>query len=235
MDRGWLVLTGATGPFGRAVAAGWRARGGAVLPISRQTPPAGGGAWVRADLRDPEAAGVQLEEWMRREGIRPVAFVHGAGLVYAAPAHTTTPDEWRQMFAVNLEAGFLLARVTAAAMPPAGGALVLVSSIDSQRVPSAGPAAAYGAAKAGLEALARHLAVEWGDRGIRVNAVCLGPLSEGIPMAPAVRSQLTGLAADRRLTTPAEAAQVVLWLLSSDASAITGQCLTVDHGLTLRY
>jgi NAD(P)-dependent dehydrogenase (short-subunit alcohol dehydrogenase family) len=230
----WLVLSGASSQLGQAVARLWRREGGRVAGLTRAPDLADIDVVLTADLFRPGEAAARLEGWLRRSTVRPRALVHAAGLAFAAPAETTTGDEWQRTLQVNLEAGFWLARTVAAAMADAG-ALVMVSSIDSRLSSGDGPAAAYGAAKAGVEGLVRHLAVEWGPRGIRVNAVRLGPLTAGMEMTDAVRESLAGRAADGKLTTPLEAAEVIHWLLGSGSRAVTGQCFTVDHGFGLRY
>jgi NAD(P)-dependent dehydrogenase (short-subunit alcohol dehydrogenase family) len=231
----WLVLSGARSALGQAVAARWRARvGGPILGLSRYADVPCVTETVAVDLRVPTTAAGVLAAWAAERGAAVGGFVHAAGLVYAGSAAAMTWDEWRQTMAVNLEAGFWVARALLPAFTTPA-AVVFVSSIDSGRQAADGPAAAYGAAKAGLEALARHLAAEWGPRGVRVNAVRLGPLTAGMHIQPEVRARLQGASSDGRLTTPEEAAVVVDWLLNPDSAAVTGQSLTVDHGLGLRY
>ncbi len=234
-DR-WLILTGARCPTGQAIARGWRALpGGRVLGISRQPDLPGVDAVLVGDLRQPAAVADRLAEWLTGLPHGPAALVHAAGLVYADAALATTADEWEQTLAVNLRAALTVARPVVARMA-GGGAIVLVSSVDAVRVPRSGPDAAYAAAKAGLEALGRHAAVEWGPRAIRVNTVRLGPLEEGgMGGGASLRAGLGALTADGGLVTAEEAAAAVLFLLSDRASGITGQTLVVDHGFGLAY
>ena len=223
----WLVLTGATSGIGAAVARGWREAGGQVLGVSRHPEGSGADAWVQSDLRDPWGAAAQVAgaASARRVG----AFVHAAGVVYADSAHRTTPDEWSQTVAVNLTAAFALARALAPRLQ-APRSLVLVGSIDACLAPRAGPDAAYGAAKAGLVGLTRHLAVEWGPEGLSVNAVLPGPMASG--MGVSAGGPPKG-AADGQWTLPEEVAAAILFLLR--ARGITGQALRVDHGWQLGY
>ncbi|MCL8206746.1 MAG: SDR family oxidoreductase [Actinomycetia bacterium] len=235
MSRGWLVLTGATSALGRAVAERWTTAGhGPVLGLSRRPerlPPA-----VReglaVDLRRPPEAAERLGAWARAQSDPVAGLVHAAGVVYADRADRTTWDEWEQTFTVNLGAALWLARVLLPHFAP-GASVVLVSSCDAWASPRPGPDAAYGASKAGVEALTRHLAVEWGPAGVRVNCVRPGPMPGGMGVADA--DAWTAATVLRGLVEPAEVADVVLFLLSADSRGMTGQCLAVDRGFGLAY
>jgi NAD(P)-dependent dehydrogenase (short-subunit alcohol dehydrogenase family) len=229
-STGWLVLTGATSAIGGAVAALWRARGGKVLGISRRPPEGGGAEWIQADLRDPWGTAAAAAEVVRSRRVE--AFVHAAGLVYADEAVHTTPDEWDQTLAVNLTAPFALAKVLTPRLVGVR-AVVMVSSIDADMAPAGGPDAAYGAAKGGMLALVRHLAVEWGAIGVRVNAVLPGPMAEGMGIEARDAARYAARAADGRLTTAEEVAQAIMFLLG--ATGTTGQAIRVDHGFGMAY
>lgn len=237
MQKGdWLVLAGARSAMGRAMASGWRANGGRVLALSRhpKTLPGAFDALMEADFRHARAAAERLGEWSSAG--HPVAgFVFAAGLVYADRATATTGDEWQQTLAVNLEAPFLLARTLKPHFTKPAS-VVMVSSLDARRAPRLGPDAAYGAAKAGLESLVRHLAAEWGPDQVRVNAVAPGPMAGGMGVADdSVEETLHQQAVDGRLVTPEEVADLTLFLLSDHSQALTGQVLAADHGFGLLY
>lgn len=235
MSEQWLVLTGATSRIGQLTAKRWRERGGRVLAISRRPDPESPhDELVTADLRTPRAVADTVSDWMASQNVVPVGLVYAAGTVFADQASHTTPDEWEQTLNVNLAGAFWLARAVAALMVE-GGSLVMVSSIDARHVPRLGPDAAYGAAKAGLEGLVRHLAVEWGPRQIRVNAVAPGPMGQGMGVPRELAKSLAPSSATGHLASPEEVVWVIDFLLDSRSRAITGQCLAVDHGFGLAY
>lgn len=120
-----------------------------------------------------------------------------------------------------------------------GGSLVNVTSVNGSRpVPGA---AMYGAAKAGLEALTRTLALEYAGRGVRINAVAPGVTwtarwrarIEGHADPAAFRAEIAAKVPLGRFAEPREIARAVLWLLGAEAGYVVGHTLVVDGGLAL--
>lgn len=163
----------------------------------------------------------------------------GAGLDQVDPAR------WEHVLAVNLTGPYLLSRLLLPGMAEAGrGAIVNVSSLAG-RSKSGTATAAYTASKAGLLGLTRHLAFDYGPRGIRVNAICPGAvdtpmLRAGMAEAAASpeeaeRRQVSMMAHAffmpiRRMSTAEEQAAAILFLASDDASYINGVALDVNGG-----
>ncbi len=163
------------------------------------------------------------------QGLDGVVLNVGIGIGRGLAA-TSAPD-WDKVFAVNLRAHFLIAR---AALPQlnTGGSIVFVSSVAGLRPGSNVPA--YDSSKAGLGGLCRHVAFEGSRRGIRANIVAPGlmdtPLGRAASRGRPSRAQT--LIPLGRQGTAWEVAYAAVFLLSGEASYITGQNLVVDGGLS---
>ncbi|WP_413876215.1 SDR family oxidoreductase [Albidovulum sp.] len=247
MRRAALV-TGASDGIGQEVArqlarAGWdvavhynRNRAGADL-TARGVAEAGGRAVVlQADLSSPEGA-MRLAADYDAAFARMDALVNNAGIVdRTARVEEMTAERLTRMFAVNLTAPFLLAGHAARRMSSRhggeGGVIVNISSVAA-RLGSAGQYVDYAASKAGLDALTRGLADEVAAEGVRVVSVRPGIVDTAIHGKGGEPDRANRLA-DRipmgRPGTVHEIARTVLWLVSEDASYITGTTIDVSGG-----
>jgi enoyl-[acyl-carrier protein] reductase III len=151
--------------------------------------------------------------------------------------HDLTPDAWDFTMAAHARALLVLAQRTSPALRTAGGgALVAISSLGARRVYDG--YAAFGTAKAAIEALVRYLAVELGPQGTRVNCVAGGVVITDLFRNIPDWEQLAAGSAERTplgtVLDPEDVAEGVAFLLSGAARRITGQTLVVDAGFTLR-
>ena len=150
-----------------------------------------------------------------------------------APIALLPDDAWAEVINVNLTGAFACLRAVARPMMVGeGGRIVLLGSV-SGRIGIPGQAA-YAASKAGLEALARVAAAEFGRYGITCNVVAPGAIDAGMfrTVADLAVTRVVTRTSLRRLGTVQEVASVVRFLLASDAAYLTGQTVVIDGGLS---
>jgi 3-oxoacyl-[acyl-carrier protein] reductase len=186
---------------------------------------------LAADFAEPETAAVLVKQFADAAGSLD-GLVNNAGGGKAIAFRGVTPDRWRQTFATNLESALCATREAYSIMRQKPGGIVNVASIAAHG-PGKWMGADYAASKAGLVSLTRSLAFEAARYGIRVNAVSPGFVETD--MTPALKDeQKDGLGIPMgRLAQPEEIANVITFLLSGQASYITGQVLHVNGGIMM--
>lgn len=193
-----------------------------------------GGAFVTADLRDPEAAAAAVDKAVGELGGLDL-LIGAAGVVDTIRRASAFPaEEFRSDVEINLLSQFYVAQAAYPALrESAGPAIVMFSSVaGSDGLPGQ---ASYAAAKAGVVGLARSLAAEWAADGIQVNALVPGLIAteKVMKMPDSARDRLLSDVPMGRVAELGEVAGSVLFLLSPAAGYITGQSLRMDGGQAL--
>lgn len=233
-----VIVTGASRGLGRAVARALSENGARVALVARGEAALGeaaeetGGVCIVADVALPEDCRRIVAEAEARLGAL-YGLVNNAALFSVAPLMETNPQDALGAFAVNAFGPLFLSQAFARHVMARGGegAIVNVSSIAGAR-PALG-LGLYSASKAALEALTKVMAQEWGPLGLRVNALAPGHfetagVAEDFATGRLDRAALLAAIPARRIATPEEVAEAVLYLLC--ARHITGTALTVDGG-----
>jgi 3-oxoacyl-[acyl-carrier protein] reductase len=242
-DNSWIIVSGGGGALGAELAAHYGSIGRRVVALDRQFAtnwmPRRGVVTRVVDLLAEDAVHSIISENIGPNE-RVSLLINAVGLIWNEPLlafHegklvTHSHDTWRRVIDANLTAPFVLAKHVAAHMAAhGGGCIVNFSSIASGGNPGQ---AAYGAAKAGLEALTKTMAIELGPLGVRVNAVALGfvDVATTRQAVPAKRlaqySESTPLG---RLARLDEVINAVEFLASN--SFVNGAIVRIDGGLRL--
>ena len=238
------VVTGAANGLGLADAERFTAAGYAVVVADLDADAAtlaaerlGNGAiGVPVDVADPEAV-EGLFARVDNEFGRLDVLVNNAGISYPEPTVEVTEERWQRMIEIHLGGTFRCSRRAYPLLARQGGAIVNISSIAA--ILGAGKRASYSAAKGGIAALTRDLAMEWAPDGIRVNAVAPGVieteiLTENIERGLLDPSSFNSRIPLARLGRPEEIAETV-YFLAETATYITGQVIVVDGGFTVSF
>jgi NAD(P)-dependent dehydrogenase (short-subunit alcohol dehydrogenase family) len=249
LDGKSVVVTGAARGIGAAIAEAVVEAGGAVAlldidPAGADTAAAlsdrGAARFFACDVRSLDeverAASAAEQELGGLDGL-----VNNAGINAYFDAVEMTEADWDSVFAVDLKAAWMLAKATLPGLIARRGSIVNISSLQA-RLTLRGffP---YAAAKAGLEGLTRSLALDYAAAGVRVNAVAPGYtethlVREWLDLQDDPEATLKHVLENiplGRMASPREVGDAVVFLLSEQASAITGATLAVDCGIGARY
>jgi NAD(P)-dependent dehydrogenase (short-subunit alcohol dehydrogenase family) len=244
LDGSVAIVTGAAGGIGRWLAAGLGAAGASVLvtdvdeagvdELSRSLVAAGvDAAPLAADLTGEDAPSTIVGAAVERFGAVHV-LVNNAAVNRRMPILDMDGETWDWIVRVNLRAPYFLSQRAAREMiaQGAGGAIISISSLNVAYALE--QVAVYGPTKAGISQLTRHMALEWAEHGIRVNAIAPGfmdtPLAAPIWADPEINRWIHNRVPMERPGRPSELIGACLLLASEAGSFLTGQTLIVDGG-----
>jgi NAD(P)-dependent dehydrogenase (short-subunit alcohol dehydrogenase family) len=244
-------ITGAGGGIGRATALKFAAEGAAVIACDLRAQPAeetaravvaagGQAVAVIGDLTHADACEAVFAQGAAALGGIDIMF-NNAGIVAAGddgPVETSLAV-WDATIAANLTSVFLCCKFGVPHLQKAGGGVIINNASIVALVGSAYPQIAYTAAKGGVLAMTRELAVMYARQNIRAVAICPGPVAT--PIVNAFMADEAAWLLRRkympmgRLGQPEEIANLVAFLASDEASYITGAAYPIDGGLTSAY
>jgi gluconate 5-dehydrogenase len=194
--------------------------------------------WVVGDVTQPADVERTVQTAMNAYGQIDI-LVNNAGQTWGQATEDLPFDRWRQVIDVNLTGMFLMAQRVGRHMLERGpgGRIINVASVAGLMAgdPAAPMTIAYNTSKAGVIAFTRTLAMEWGRRGVRVNAIAPGwfPTRMAAASIAAARDRIEARTALGRVGELDELKGVALFLASSASSYVTGQTIVVDGGISL--
>jgi len=238
MDEATVLITGARGGIGRALARRLSASGWRIAAVGRDASlledlPA---LRITADTTSADGAAQAIEACIQAWGSPPTHLAHCVGSTLIAPLHRASFEQLDDVLRVNLLSALLMLKAWAQALKGAQGcgAAVFVSSVAA-RIGIANHEG-IAAAKGGIEALVRAAAASYAPAGLRINAVAPGltetPLTAGLLKMPVMRE-----AAERQyplggIQQADDVAATIAWLLGPDAARVTGTVVEVDGGFS---
>lgn len=235
-----VLVTGAGTGIGQAIARAFLDAGATVVVTGRRVerlqgtleghPPERAVA-LPADVSDGAQVRALVGDILARFG-RIDVVVSNAAAYERGPITELADDAWESLRATNVDGFFHLAKATLPHLADSGGNLVAVSSVSGDRGDWA--QSGYNATKAAITNFVRSLALDWGDRGVRLNAVApsftITELTEGMAADDEAMAPFVNRIALGRPAVPADIAPAVLFLASEAAGYVTGAVLAVDGG-----
>ena len=237
------IVTGGSRGIGEAIVEKMTREGARVVSfdISESSSRDISGAWQQVDVTKESDVSAGVAAVVKAHGAVDI-LVNNAGVNAYFDAVTMTEKQWDAVFAVDLKGAWLCAKHVLPIMKAARrGSIVNIASIHAP-LPIGGMFP-YAAAKSGLVGLTRSMALDYAAMNIRVNAVCPGwtrtaLVQEWFDLQPdpkAAENSILSVHPMKRIATPMEVANLVAFVASDEASAITGASLSVDCGLGIQF
>jgi NAD(P)-dependent dehydrogenase (short-subunit alcohol dehydrogenase family) len=247
LDGKIAIVTGGGGGLGSAIALKLASMGAVIVVsdideaqarrVANAVQAEGGRAIaVRANVTSASEVDALTEAACSAFGTVDI-LVNNAGFARLCPSVLQiSEEEWDQTLTVNLKSVFLCTkRVLKVFLPKSAGQIINIASLAGRSTSTIG-SADYTTSKAGVIGFTRHVAREVASHGVRVNAVCPGPIDTQMVRGPLNDAEVGDVAARipmQRLGRPADVANAVGFLASDDAGYITGACLDVNGGLLM--
>jgi len=241
------IVTGAASGIGAATARRFAEEGARIVGFDLGDPVgedwkeaveiAPGHLYVKGDVRDEAALAGLAQQTLDRFG-RIDVLMNAAGVAGGGPVHLLEQGGWDQCIDINLKGTYLACRAVLPAMLERGaGSIINVASIEGIEGFEGG--SVYNASKGGVVLLTKNMAIDYGRKGIRVNAICPGfietPLLDavfGIEGVGHITEQIAAAHQLGRFGKPREIANGALFLASDEASFVSGHSLVIDGGFT---
>lgn len=237
MSKKIAVVTGAARGIGLATTKLFLADGWQVAMIDRDEPAlqaASGGLHgslpILCDVSIPEQVEAMVPQVLNTFG-RLDALINNAGVADFGLLEETDFERWRTVMATNLDGVFLCSQAALPALIENHGAIVNIASISGLRASTL--RVAYGTSKAAVIQLTKQQAAELGDKNVRVNCICPGPVKTKLAMAVHTHDIISAYHDAiplNRYGTEQEIANVITFLCSDKATYVTGQVIAVDGG-----
>lgn len=243
-----LIVTGASSGIGNAAARLFARSGASVIATARRQPELkrllhdtrdykGSIVPVAGDVTDLSLHESLVQTAAKEFGRLDGAFNNAGSLGSTAPIEETSIESWHETINTNLTSALLAAKTQIPLIRESGGGSIVFTGTFVGYTAAFSGMSAYAASKTGLIGLVKVLAVECAQWRIRVNAIAAGgvdtPMGRESASTPDARTYVEGLHALKRIAQPEEIAASASFLLSDDASFVTGSSMMVDGGISI--